>query len=59
VGADAGELALGAVIEPRIEVRGDRHAEHAVAQELEPLVGARAVDDPGGVRESPFPQVGR
>jgi hypothetical protein len=38
-------------VEPRIQVRGDRQAEHRVAQEGEPLVRVAALLDPRGMRD--------
>ena len=44
LGQPAGAVLLG--LQPRIQVRGDRQAEHRVAQEREPLVGVGAAARP-------------
>ena len=41
--AQLGQLAFGELREARVELVGDRAAEHAVAEEFEPLVVVRAV----------------
>jgi hypothetical protein len=51
VGADLREAPFGEVGVPIVELVRDRELEHAVAEELQTLVGGRPVDRPGGVRE--------
>ena len=45
------QVPLGEVGEAPVQLGGDAQAEHAVAEELEPLVGVHAVRRPRGVRE--------
>jgi hypothetical protein len=59
VGAHLRELPLGEVGMPRVERMGDRQLEHAVAEELEPLVRRGALARPGGVREDGLRQLRR
>ena len=49
----AAQLAFGELREARVELVGDRAAEHAVAEEFQPLVVVRAV---AAVGERPFEQ---
>jgi hypothetical protein len=51
VGPDTSQIALWTVGEAPVQLRRDGQAEHAVAQELKPLVGLRTVRSPRGVRE--------
>jgi len=51
VRADLCELPLLVVGESLIELARDRKPEDAVSEELEPLVGLRAVRGPGRMRE--------
>ena len=51
MGADLREPPLGRVREAVEDGSRDRQLEHAVAEELEPLVGGRPILGPGGVRE--------
>jgi hypothetical protein len=51
LGADLGEPACGGALEAWKDRPRDGDAEDAVAEEGEPLVGLRAVLDPGGMRE--------
>ena len=54
-----GEPAAALALKALVKLRGDREAEHAVAEEGEALVGRALVLDPGGVRERLFAQVTR
>jgi hypothetical protein len=51
VRADLREATFGGATEAVEHGTGDRELEHAVAEELEPLVGLGAVLRPGGVGE--------
>ena len=49
--ADLGEVAFLVVGKPLVELAGNRKPENAVPEELESLVGLRAVRGPGRVGE--------
>jgi hypothetical protein len=54
-GAQLGQLAFLQLREARVELVGDRAAEHAVAEEFEPLVVLRAV---AAVGQRPLEETG-
>ena len=56
---DLRELALAEVGVPLVELPCDRQLEDAVPEELEPLVGRRAVRRPRRVREDVLQALGR
>jgi len=51
VRADLRELPFLVVGKPSVELACDRKAQDAVSEELEPLVGLRAILGPGGMRK--------
>ena len=51
VRADLGQPPLGGVRIALVQLPRDRELEHAVAEELQPLVRRRPVGRPGGMRE--------
>ena len=57
--AHLGEFALGEVRMARVQGVRDRELEHAVAEELEPLVRGATVARPGGMREDGLRQLRR
>ena len=59
VRADLRQPSLGKVREALVQLARDCQLEHAVAEELEALVGGRAVDRPRGVREDVLQPLGR
>ena len=56
--AQAGEVALRPVGKAVEQVAGDRQPKHAIAEELQPLVGAPRLTHPRGVRERRLPPLG-